>query len=84
VKAIFTTAYGPHRIQATDGDGNTVRTDKDSACGVETHHDDAVRALCTKMNWHGTLAKAHVMRSGGNVGRVYVWASGTFAESITV
>jgi len=84
MKAIFTRAYGPHRILATDNDGNTVRVDKAGELQHEEQHDAAARALCEKRNWHGTLAKGYWLKAGVTVGRVYVWTGKESDESIVV
>jgi len=84
MKAIFTRAYGPHRISATDNDGNTVRVDKRSDLQLEEQHNDAARALCEKRDWHGTLAKGYWLHAGVTVGRVYVWCGKESDESIVV
>lgn len=61
MKAVTTKYHGPTntrgaRISASDGDGNrvTVPYPYEKATG-EDAHSDAVRALCTKMDWHGML-----------------------------
>lgn len=84
MKAIFTKVYGPHRMEATDNDGNTVRIDRASELQHEGQHDAAVRALCEKTNWHGELVKGYVLKAGVTVGRVYVWVGKHSDEHITV
>lgn len=84
MKAIFTRTYGPHRVQATDGDGNTVRIDRDGALGFEAQHDAAAQALCAKCDWAGTLVKGYVLRAGANVGRVYVWSHSDLVTTLTI
>lgn len=52
------TCARPARIVATDGDQNTI-TIGVSHLTTDPHHA-AVKALCAKMDWHGTLLPVQV------------------------
>lgn len=63
-----------HRYSATDNDGNRVFVQADSLLSdYEQNFDNAVKALCAKMNWHGKLQKGYLCDGQ----RVYVWIAHT-------
>lgn len=59
------------RIKASDMDGNSVTIHRECGWPLSECHDMAVRKLCKKMGWTGTL---HIGDTKG--GYVYVWKSG--------
>ncbi len=70
-KAIETKYHGPgnvrgSRIIASDMDKNRVIASYDYALSAEENHKAAAYALCSKMNWGGSLI-------GGATSRGYVW-----------
>src|SRR5687767_14438519 len=74
MKTIQTKYIGPSatrgpRIKAFDGAGNSKTVDYDH--NSKDPHGDAVRALCTKMEWTGKLIYGEI--KGGH--RVYVFFS---------
>jgi hypothetical protein len=72
MKAIVAKSHrgAKHRYSATDNDGNRVFVPVDTnAADYEKNFDNAVLALCAKMDWNGTLQKGY-LRDGE---RVYVW-----------
>jgi protein involved in temperature-dependent protein secretion len=71
MKAIITkwipaTDTKPTRISASDGDGNKIVIP--CTYGDTDPSDEAVKALCAKMEWHGKLAKGWTP-----LGNVYVF-----------
>lgn len=76
MKAITVKYFGPTgnrgiRIKASDSDGNAV-TIRRGARRVEDDYDEAVKQLCHKMGWQGTLVRGSL----GSDTEVYVWADG--------
>ena len=77
MKAIVTKYHGPTQYRsayycASDGDGNraTVRaSDWDGGQGPR----EAVKALCAKMGWSGSLVEGGLMQGGHSAGEVFVW-----------
>jgi hypothetical protein len=61
------------RYQATDGDGCTVYVQAESHWTVDQSHAEAVRKLCERREWHGTLAQGYLMKRGHDHCRVWVW-----------
>ena len=60
MKAIFTKYHGPtdtkgSRISASDSDGNRVSISYPYELSGEEVHRKAAQALCTKMNWKGSM-----------------------------
>jgi hypothetical protein len=77
MKAIITTYHGPTstkptRIIAHDEDGNRAIVSRDTNDRVETSHEQAARALCAKMDWHGKLAVGWLSPDS----RVFIWFDG--------
>lgn len=77
MKAITTKYHGPtnhrgSRISASAEGGHRVTVIYDDALNMTDgeNHDAAVRALCQKCNWGGTLVRGQL----ANGGYVYVWA----------
>lgn len=79
MKAIMTVYRGPtasgrgSRIVAYDNDGNRVSVTypSEKRMGEEAHFEGA-RALCSKMNWKGTLHAGSI----GSDCYVFVWSDG--------
>lgn len=94
MKAIVTKYFGPSacrgsRVVASDGDGNRVTLDwsNESSNESDTNHLAAVKALCSKMGWHGSLIEGFILKGGVNHSRVWVWCygkPGPAARRITV
>ena len=61
------------RYIADNGDGCRGILSSDDALNAEQNHEAAVRKLCSKMGWHGTLAKGYLHQGGKMAGRVWVW-----------
>jgi hypothetical protein len=75
MKAITTRYAGPTnsrgaRIIATDEDGNRVTIPYPHELDRDDGHTKAALALCTKMEWSGSL-----VRGGSKGGYVFVWLS---------
>lgn len=83
VNAICTQVLGPDRytrcscIKATDDDGNTAIVSYNHALSGLAAHFEAVKALCAKMGWTGTMAWG-ALRDG----YVFVWT--TNDDTLTV
>ena len=83
MKAIVVSYHGPTQFRsayysASDGDGNRARvraSDWDGGQGPL----EAVKALCVRMGWAGTLVQGGLMRAGRSVGEVFVWRQERFA-----
>ena len=76
MKAIVTKYLGPtdrrgSRIKADDGDGNTATISYPHELSGEAVHFEAVKALCRKMDWKGTLEPGAIKN-----GYAWVWCDG--------
>lgn len=71
MKAIHTTNRNGV-ARATDNDGNRCQLSTFDL-SYDEGHQEAARMLCEKMDWHGELIGAYVLKSGRNVGMVWVW-----------
>jgi len=63
------------RISASDGDGNRIVTPYRSELGETENHEGAVKALCEKMGWHGTLQGGDLLQGGVVVNMCWVWVT---------
>ena len=80
MKAITTRRLNPTdtkgtRVVADDGDGNRIILFWDTAGNDYHNHVRAIKHLCRKMNWAGTLQGANLLRAGRTIGMVWVWVS---------
>lgn len=78
MKAIVTKYHGESYrrgsgVTADDGDGNRARVAWDPALNSDGNHIAAVRALCRKMGWTGSLIQGYLMKGGRMNGQVWVW-----------
>lgn len=76
MKAITTEFFGPtntrgSRIVARDSDNNRVSIGYPHELSGSNAHAMAAIALCSKMNWHGTLVCGATKK-----GYVFVWSQG--------
>lgn len=81
MKAIITRFHGPgnvrgSRIVASDGDGNRVSVSCRDDLTFDRNHEEAARALCSKMKWEGVLLRGTLMKGGRDFGQVWVWKQG--------
>lgn len=76
MKAIVS-KYHPHSgtYSATDNDGNraVVRGEAGFGTSADLDHSRAVRKLCARMDWHGSLVAGSLMKAGVCIGKVWVW-----------
>jgi len=75
MKAIITKYHGignsrGSHITATDNDGTTVRHEVDNSLSLDENHQEAVKKLCNKMDWHGQLVMGLLVNRGA---KVWVW-----------
>ena len=73
MKAITTIYHGPtntrgSRIFADDGDGNRSIIPVNNALSIEQNYAEAVKRLCSKTGWEGSLVGGHLKH-----GMVWVW-----------
>lgn len=65
------------RYSATDGDGNRVSVQQRDDLNSDQNHAEAVRKLCRKMNWTGTLVKGWFKKTQW----VWVWVERNHQET---
>jgi len=70
------------RYSATDNDGNRAYVSNLTDLSVDDNHLAAMRALCVKMGWQGTLVRGALV----GVGQVWVWreSKGHIATEVVI
>lgn len=61
------------RYSATSSSGNRVYVESEPGLRPEENMDRAVRKLCEKLRWFGTLLRGGALGQTSSLGFVYVW-----------
>lgn len=78
MKVILTQFHGATNTRAshysaTDGDCQRVRVEARDDFNSDQNHEAALRKLCSKLGWTGSLVRGTLMRGGRTVGYVWTW-----------